>query len=152
MTVLQSMWKENLGIDVQLEPLELTTFSARLNETYETPESGIQFYYSVWGADYPDPQNFISQQLRTGVGNNNGHYSNAAFDALVDQADVMTGDVAARMQLYNQAEQIAVNEVGWLPLFNPSLNVLVKPYVEGIVFTGQGLVIPDYSVLTGRTS
>ncbi|MCC6803193.1 MAG: peptide ABC transporter substrate-binding protein [Anaerolineae bacterium] len=151
-TVLQSMWKENLGVDVQLEPLELTTFSARLNETFETPESGIQFYYSVWGADYPDPQNFISQQLRTGVGNNNGHYSNAVFDSLVDQADVMTGDVAARLQLYNQAEQIAVNEVGWLPLFNPRLNVLVKPYVEGIVFSGQGLVIPDYSLLTGRAS
>jgi ABC-type transport system substrate-binding protein len=151
-TVLQSMWRENLGIDVQLEPLELTTFSARLNETFETPESGIQFYYSVWGADYPDPQNFISQQLRTGVGNNNGHYSNAEFDALVDQADVMTDDVDARMALYNQAEQIAVDEVGWLPLYNPRLNVLVKPYVEGIVFSGQGLVIPDFSALTGRTS
>ncbi len=74
------------------------------------------------------------------------------FDSLVDQADVMTGDVAARLQLYNQAEQIAVNEVGWLPLFNPRLNVLVKPYVEGIVFSGQGLVIPDYSLLTGRAS
>lgn len=151
-TVLQSMWRENLGIDVQLEPLELTTFSARLNETYETPESGLQSYFSVWGADYPDPQNFISQQLRSGVGNNNGHYSNAEFDALVDQADVMTEDVDARMELYNQAEQIAVDEVGWLPLFNPRLNVLVKPYVEGIVFSGQGLIISDYSALTGRTS
>src|SRR5207253_326580 len=28
-TVLQSMWKENLGVDVTLEPLELSTFSAR---------------------------------------------------------------------------------------------------------------------------
>ncbi|MCC6616930.1 MAG: peptide ABC transporter substrate-binding protein [Anaerolineae bacterium] len=147
-TVLQAMWQENLGVSVTLEPLELTTFSARLNETYETPETGIQAYYSVWGADYPDPQNFISQQLRTGVGNNNGHYSNAEFDALVDEADVLTGDVAQRMSLYNQAEQIAVDEVGWLPLFNPRLNILVRPEVEGIVFNGQGLIIPDYSALT----
>jgi len=147
-TVLQAMWQENLGVAVTLEPLELTTFSARLNETYETPETGIQAYYSVWGADYPDPQNFISQQLRTGVGNNNGHYSNAEFDALVDEADVLTGDVAQRMSLYNQAEQIAVDEVGWLPLFNPRLNILVRPEVEGIVFNGQGLIIPDYSALT----
>ncbi|MCA9903283.1 MAG: peptide ABC transporter substrate-binding protein [Anaerolineae bacterium] len=147
-TVLQAMWQENLGVAVTLEPLELTTFSARLNETYETPETGIQAYYSVWGADYPDPQNFISQQLRTGVGNNNGHYSNAEFDALVDEADVLTGDVERRMSLYNDAEQIAVNEVGWLPLFNPRLNILVRPEVEGIVFNGQGLIIPDYSALT----
>ncbi|MBK8024719.1 MAG: hypothetical protein IPK19_25670 [Chloroflexi bacterium] len=146
-TVLQSMWQENLGVSVTLEPLELSTFSARLNETTETPENGLQAYYSIWGADYPDPQNFISQQLRTDVGNNNGHYSNAEFDALVDQADVMTGDVDARLALYNQAEQIAVSEVGWLPLYNPRLNILVNPRVQGIVFNGQGLIIPDYSAL-----
>lgn len=149
-TVLQAMWQQNLGVTVNLEPLELSTFSARLNETTENPESGLQMYYSIWGADYPDPQNFLSQQLRTGVGNNNGHYSNPKFDALVDKADVMTGDVQARLALYNQAEQIAVDDVGWLPLFNPRLNVLIKPYVTGIVFTGQGLTIPDYTALRGR--
>jgi peptide/nickel transport system substrate-binding protein/oligopeptide transport system substrate-binding protein len=68
----------------------------------------------------------------------------------VDAADVMMGGVQARLQLYNQAEQMAVDEVGWLPLFNPRLNVLIKPYVTGIVFTGQGLVIPDYTALRGR--
>jgi peptide/nickel transport system substrate-binding protein/oligopeptide transport system substrate-binding protein len=151
-TVLQSMWKENLGVDVTLEPLELSTFSARLDETFQKPESGLQAYYSIWGADYPDPQNFISQQLRTGVNNNNSHYSNPEFDKLVDQADVMTGDIKARLELYNKAEQIAVDEVGWLPLYTPKLNVLVKPYVKGIVFNGQGLIIPDYSALQGKPS
>jgi oligopeptide transport system substrate-binding protein len=147
-TVLQAMWKQNLGVDVTLEPLELNTYSAKLNEMIAHPETGLQAYYSIWGADYPDPQNFISLQLRTGVGNNNGHYSNAEFDKLVDEADVMTNDVQARMKLYNQAEQIAVNEVGWLPLFNPSLNVLVRPSVQGVVFNGQGLIIPDFSAFT----
>ncbi|MFN8529264.1 MAG: peptide ABC transporter substrate-binding protein [Anaerolineae bacterium] len=152
-TVLQAMWQENLGVSVTLEPLELTTFSARLNETVQNPgPGGLQFYYSVWGADYPDPQNFLSQQLRTGVGNNNGHWSNAEFDALVDQADVLTGDVEQRLALYNQAEQIAVSEVGWLPLYNPRLNILVSPAVQGIVFNGQGLVIPDYSAFTLASS
>ncbi len=151
-TVLQSMWKENLGIDVTLEPLELSTFSARLDETFKTPESGLQAYYSIWGADYPDPQNFISQQLHTDVGNNNSHYSNPEFDKLVDQADVLNGDLNARLALYNQAEQLAVTEVGWLPLYSPKLNVLVKPYVKGVVFNGQGLIIPDYGALEGKTS
>ncbi len=151
-TVLQAMWKDNLGVDVALEPLELTTFSAKLDEMYQKPETGLQAYYSIWGADYPDPQNFISQQLRTDVGNNNMHYSNPEFDKLVDQADVMNGDPKARMELYNKAEQIAVDEVGWLPLFTPRLNVLIKPYVKGIVFTGQGLIIPDYDKLQGQAS
>ncbi len=151
-TVLQSMWKQNLNIDVTLEPLELSTFSSRLDETFKTPEQGLQAYYSIWGADYPDPQNFVSQQLRTDVNNNNSHYSNAEFDKLVDQADVMNGDISARLKLYNQAEQIAVTEVGWLPLYAPKINVLIKPYVKGIVFSGQGLIIPDYSALEGKAS
>lgn len=151
-TVLQSMWKENLGVDVTLEPLELATFSSRLDDTYQHPDSGLQMYYSIWGADYPDPQNFISLQLHTGVGANNGHWSNAQFDALVDKADVTTTSFDDRLKLYNQAEQIAVDEVGWLPLFNPAFDLLMKPYVKGIAITGQGLIIADYTALSGRPS
>ena len=121
-TVLQSMWQENLGIAVTLEPLELATFSSRLNDTYQDPANGLQAYYSVWGADYPDPQNFLSLQLQTDVGNNNGHWSNAEFDALTQEADTTVDDFARRAALYNQAEQIAVTEVGWLPLFNAKVN------------------------------
>ncbi len=149
-TFLQEQWKQNLGIEVSLEPLELATFSEQLNTTFQHPEQGVQMYYSIWGADYPDPQNFISQQLRTDVGNNNGHWSNAGFDKLVDEADVITTDHARRMKLYNQAEQIAVNEVGWLPLFNPTLNVLMRNYVSGFVFTGQGITTPDWSAVRGK--
>ncbi|MBS1245598.1 MAG: extracellular solute-binding protein family 5, partial [Chloroflexi bacterium] len=72
------------------------------------------------------------------------------FDRLTDQADVTSGDYIKRMKLYNQAEQIAVTEVGWLPLFNPTLNVLVRPYVQGLVLTGQGIVVPDWSAVRGR--
>ncbi|MGB4977949.1 MAG: peptide ABC transporter substrate-binding protein [Anaerolineae bacterium] len=150
-TFLQEQWKQNLGVQVTLEPLELATFSERLNTTYQHPEQGIQMYFSIWGADYPDPQNFISQQLRTDVGNNNGHWSNAAFDKLVDEADVIVGNDSKRMTLYNQAEQLAVDEVGWLPLFNPTLNVLMRPYVSGFVFTGQGITVPDWSAVRGKT-
>lgn len=147
-TFLQAQWKQNLGVDVTLEPLELAAFSERLNTTFQFPEQGLQMYYSIWGADYPDPQNFLSQQLRTDVGNNNGHWSNAEFDKLVDEADVIVDDDAGRMQLYNQAEQIAVDEVGWLPLYNPTLNVLVNPALQGLFFTGQGITVPDWSKVT----
>jgi oligopeptide transport system substrate-binding protein len=144
---LQQEWKQNLGVDVTLEPLELQTFSQKLTDTYNKPETGLQAYYSVWGADYPDPQNWISQQLRSDVGNNNGHYSNAEFDKLVDAADVEVKDAVARLKAYNTAEQIAVSEVGWLPLFSPNANAMVKPYVTGLVFTGQGIVVPDWSAV-----
>jgi ABC-type transport system substrate-binding protein len=148
-TVLQSMWQENLGVTVTLEPLELSTFSSRLNDTFNDPANGLQAYYSIWGADYPDPQNFISQQLRTGVGNNNAHFSNADFDALVDEADTMIGSWEERAALYNQAEQIAVTEVGWLPLYSGQVNVLMRECVSGVQLMGlfYSFVIPDFSAL-----
>ena len=148
---LQAQWKDNLGVNVTLQPLELAVLSDQLNATALTPEKGLQFYYSVWGADYPDPQNFLSQQLYSGVGNNNGHFSDAEFDRLTGQADIIGGDYIKRMKLYNQAEQIAVTQVGWLPLFNPTIHVLVRPYVQGLVLTGQGIIVPDWSALRGRT-
>jgi ABC-type oligopeptide transport system substrate-binding subunit len=151
-TVLQSMWQENLGIAVKLEPLELATYSDRLNDTYLDPAKGLQSYYSIWGADYPDPQNFLSLQLQTDVGNNNSHWSNAEFDKLTKEADTTVGDFAKRAQLYNKAEQIAVTEVGWLPLFNAKVNVLVRACIKGIDVTGMDYQIPDWSALTGCPS
>ncbi len=147
---LQAIWEQNLGVKVSLQSYELATFSKNLDTTYYTPTQGLQFYISIWGADYPDPQNFISQQLRTDVPNNNGHYSNASFDKLVDEADKLGGqaNVDKRLQLYNQAEQIAVDEVGWLPLYYPKFQILLRPRVQGMLVTPNGLIIPDWTKVT----
>ncbi|MBA3945177.1 MAG: peptide ABC transporter substrate-binding protein [Herpetosiphonaceae bacterium] len=147
---LQSIWGKNLGVTVNLQPLELATFSKNLDTTTLTPEQGLQFYLSIWGADYPDPQNFLSQQLQTESPNNNGHYSNTQFDQLTKQADTLgaQNQYDQRMKLYNQAEQIAVNGVGWLPLYNPYTNGLIRPTVKGLKLTGQGLIAPDWTKVT----
>ena len=144
---LQAMWQANLGIAVKLEELSLEDFSDRLDTTYHTPQQGLQMYYSIWGADYPDPHNFLSQQLRTDTVNNNGHFSDAEFDQLVNEADQL-GDrsqIERRLQLYAQAEQIAIDKVGWLPLFYPRFNVLLHPRVQGLVITPNGIVAPDWT-------
>ena len=137
---LQQMWKETLGVNVDINTEELAKFNDDLTATANKPTdaAAFNFYISVWGADYPDPQNFVSQQLRTGVGNNNGHYSNAEFDKAVDQADVEV-DQAKRLTLYQQAETIALTEVGWLPLYYGKANLLIRATVNGLVVTPQGL-------------
>lgn len=144
---LRSDWADTLGVDVRLEPLPLDQFIDRLDATVADPAGGMDFYLSIWGADYPDPQNFLSLQLRTGSPFNNGHWSNPEFDTLTSEADRLSGpdQVGRRMQLYNQAERIAVREVGWLPLFHPEVNVLVRPTLSGLFFTPQGYIAPDWS-------
>ncbi len=138
---MQQMWKENLGVTVEINTEELAKFNDDLTAMANKPDdaSAFTFYISVWGADYPDPQNFVSQQLRTGVGNNNGHYSNTEFDKLVDQADV-DPNMTERLSLYQQAETIALTEVGWLPLYYGKANILINPSVKGLVVTPQGLL------------
>lgn len=143
---LQSHWRENLGVEVRLEGLPLAEFNKRLSETYNSPQTGLQLYLSIWSADYPDPQNFLSQQLHSEQPNNNGHWSDSEFDRLVEEADSLgeQGQRIRRLQLYMQAEQIALDKVGWLPLYNPKLNILIRPTVSGLVFTPQGIIAPDW--------
>jgi ABC-type oligopeptide transport system substrate-binding subunit len=147
---LQSMWQQNLGINVKLQLFELATFSTNLDTTYYTPTEGLDFYYSIWGADYPDPQNFLSLLLRTDTPYNNGHFSDQQFDQLTAAADQLgdRAEIERRLQLYNQAEQIAIDKVAWLPVFYPKFSILLHPRVQGMAITPQGLIVNDWSKLT----
>jgi len=44
------------------------------------------------------------------------------------------------MALYQQAEQIIVGDMPWIPLYNPQDNVVVKPYVKN--FSLPPIVMP----------
>ncbi|MCG8347821.1 MAG: peptide ABC transporter substrate-binding protein [Chloroflexales bacterium] len=144
---LQQSWYDTLRVNVVLEGLPLVEFIRRLDQTYREPATGLDMYLSIWGADYPDPQNFLSQQLRTNSPFNNGHWSSPEFDELVRQADQMVEQTQyrERLSLYNQAEQIAVSEVGWLPLYNPQSSILIRPTVQGLVLTPQGIIAPNWT-------
>lgn len=147
---VQQMWKQNLGLDVTLNGEEQGKFNDDLTAMANDPtKSNLEMYISVWGADYPDPQNFLTQQLHTGVGNNNGQWSDPEFDKLTEQADVET-DQAKRMSLYNQAEQIAIDKVGWLPLYNGKGSILIRPTVKGLTYTAQGLFAEDWTQVTNK--
>ncbi|NWF80888.1 MAG: peptide ABC transporter substrate-binding protein [Chloroflexi bacterium] len=149
---LQRNWREILGIEVQLEPVPRQTLIDRLDAMIidpRDPATRMQLYISVWGADYPDPQNFISLQLRSGSPYNNGHWQHARFDALVDEADRMSGQgqQRERFQRYRDAEQIAISEVGWLPLYNPLVTLAIRPTVRGLAPTvsPQGIIAADWT-------
>jgi ABC-type transport system substrate-binding protein len=153
---LQAFWRDTLGIDVVLEPLALGDFVNRLDTTTLDPTApqSLQFYLSTWGADYFDPHNFLSLQLRSDSPFNNGRWTNARFDELTLQADQLSAvsDANERFRLYNEAEQIAVREVGWLPLFYPQVNVLLSPNVSGLAFTPGGVIADDWTAVRVSTS
>jgi len=134
---LQQMWQTALGIQVKLLPVELNAYNT------ETANHQVLFGFTQWSADFPDPYDWLTLNLFSTASNNSGDWNNPQFDQLVTQAEQMTGD--ARIQLYNQAEQIAISDVGWLPLDHQSLAAIIPPWVQGVSLTNTGLYFGDWS-------
>lgn len=124
-------WRRNLGVQVTVRQLEPENFLYALSQEKDN------LFDNGWIADYPDPQDFLDVLFRTGSQNNTGEYTNLQLDTLLDKAAVEQ-DPAARLQLYQQAEQMIVQDAAMLPLFFGRSYVLVKPYVKNYVLSPLG--------------
>jgi oligopeptide transport system substrate-binding protein len=137
--VLQQMWQSALGVQVKLNAVELNAYN---QETAQQPPV-VQFGFTQWTADYPDPYDWLALNLLSTASNNSGDWHNAQFDATIAQAEQSSG--AARIQLYNQAEKIAIENVGWLPLDHQALSAVIPSWVHGISLNSTGLYFGDWS-------
>ena len=136
-SALQQMWQTALGIQVKLLSVELNAFNT------ETANHQVQFGFTQWSADFPDPYDWLTLNLFSTASNNSGDWNNPHFDQTVTQAEQTTGD--ARIQLYNQAEQIAISDVGWLPLDHQALSANIPSWVHGVSLNNTGLYFGDWS-------
>jgi oligopeptide transport system substrate-binding protein len=128
-SALAQMWQQNLGITITVENVEPDKYS----DLIHTGQHG-QLFSGGWCADYPDPENFADALFHTGSQQNEGHYSNPQVDALLEQARTER-NVTKRMQLYQQAEQMIVDDAAALFTTHGLSHVLVKPYLQGYVLT-----------------
>jgi oligopeptide transport system substrate-binding protein len=129
-------WQQNLGVEVSVRQLEPADFLYNLNEEKD------EMFALGWIADYPDPYDFLDILFHTGTENNIFGYSNPSLDALLDQAAVEQ-NVSLRLAMYQQAEQIVVDDAPCLPLFHGADYILVEPYVKDYYLSALG--IPDLS-------
>jgi oligopeptide transport system substrate-binding protein len=65
-------------------------------------------------------------------GNNYGRYSNPKVDELISGAAV-EGDLAKRAQMLAEAEKIAMDETGAIPIYWYLASNVVKPTVQGFM-------------------
>jgi ABC-type transport system substrate-binding protein len=132
------MWEQTLGVKINVENIEPEKYM----DIIADGKHG-QLISNGWCADYPDPQNFADVLFHSGADMNNGHYSNPELDSLLDRAGVET-DVNKRIQMYQQAEQIIVNDVPAIFVDHGISYTLVKPYVQGYVVTPMSIPIERY--------
>ena len=128
--VIINMWEDELGVEVEIQQVEWATYLRDLDRQKFQAYAGLG-----WEADYPDPQDFLDILFHSESENNNGAYSNAEVDSILEAARVEV-DVVKRMDLYRQAEELIVADAPWLPLwFAGERHLLIKPYVKGYVVT-----------------
>jgi oligopeptide transport system substrate-binding protein len=83
----------------------------------------------AWVGDYADPNSFLEMMV-TGNGNNQTGWSNAKYDELIAEA-ARTLDATKRLELFQQAEAILMDEVPIAPIyFYTRVNVRL-PVVKG---------------------
>ena len=128
--VIINMWLETLGVEVEIQQVEWATYLKDLDEEKFQAFGGLG-----WEADYPDPQDFLDILFHSDSENNHGLYSNQEADVLLEDARVET-DSVRRIDLYQNAEEIIINDAAWVPLwFAGERHVLIKPYVKGYELT-----------------
>lgn len=127
-SALVDMWRNNLGIQVEVRYLEPVDFSATARKQHD------QMVMYGWCADYPDPENFLDVLYHSDSDFNVSGYANAQVDALLEQARTEV-DPANRIALYQQAEKLLLEDGAAIPLWNSVLYELVSPRLDGYALT-----------------
>lgn len=132
--VLQQMWQQNLGLKVNLNPMERKAYVA-YRKSLKTGH--FDMLLSGWYSDYLDPFDWHNFLFMTDTDFYHSHWSNAEFDKLVSQAAVLS-DQAKRKDLHSQAEAILVKEASQIPIYHAAEPYLIKPWVTGYVHDSTG--------------
>jgi oligopeptide transport system substrate-binding protein len=138
------MYKENLGVDIAIQQTEWATFLSDISRE----ENPYQMYSLGWIADYPDPENFLDVLFHSEKSENHMGYFNPEADELLEKARTEQ-DPKERLQLYQEVEQILINDAPWVPLFYEVEYWLTKPYVKGMIY--PPMIIPKLQYVSVET-
>ena len=122
---LARMWRQMLGVRVELRALESKTFAG-------TKARGeYMIARANWYADYNDPTTFLDC-LTTGNGNNDSGYSSLRYDQLIASAKLLV-DPTVRAKRLQEAEAVLVEQdCPILPILHYVQLIAVAPHVTGL--------------------
>jgi ABC-type oligopeptide transport system substrate-binding subunit len=113
-----------LGIDIQVQQVEFATFLSQLNR------GAYGLFLLGWIADYDRSAAFLDILFYSRSNQNHPGYRNESVDRVLEQARTER-DEATRIRLYQQAEQLIIDDAAWLPLWHTKSYVLVSQRVKG---------------------
>jgi oligopeptide transport system substrate-binding protein len=126
--------EEELGISV---PIEFREFADYLE--LRRTEDRAQLWNVAWSADYPHAHDFLGLLLETGSASNEGQWSNADYDALIEQA-AATEDPDEQASIYGQAQEILRREAPVVPVESSAGWALSRDGLLGATPSGVGYI------------
>jgi len=127
---VQSMWEKHLGVVVKIENQEWKVFLKKL-QTDPFP-----VFRSGWGADYPDPDNFM-KLFTSNSGNNHGRWKSPRYDQLLEQA-AQELDSKKRARLYDEAQKLLTEiDAAIVPLYWKSEATVLNPKFVGLEYNSM---------------
>ncbi|MFZ0218340.1 MAG: peptide ABC transporter substrate-binding protein [Candidatus Dormiibacterota bacterium] len=123
---LTANWNKVLGINIQLQELDKTTFYARMNQKPTALSMGFVSY----GMDYFDASNMLSVYKSGGRHN----WDNAQYDGLLAQGAAQS-DKAKRQQIYTQAQVLLTQDAPAVFVFHLLYGYYYWPYMKGSALT-----------------
>lgn len=125
---------EDIGLKVQVEIIQKSLLLEY------TAKSQALFFRGSWIADYPDAENYLSVFYgKNPAPPNYTRYKNPLFDALYEQALLVTND-SARLKLYQRLDQMVIDDAPVIPLWYDEVIRLVNPSVRGFQPNGLNLL------------
>jgi len=124
---LQSQWRANLGVDVQLVASDFPTLQN------DRKAKRVIVGRESWGVDYDNPQNwfdnlFTCAQAKVQRGNDQA-YCNPAVDSLVQTAN--TKQINQALPDYTKANQMVTHDLAWATLTYGQSPFLAQSYLQG---------------------
>ncbi len=121
---VQQMWKQNLGVQVELANVEWKVYLARQSQLdYQIARAG-------WIGDYVDPNTFLDMWV-AGGGNNQTGWSNPRYDDMISRAACRLVNAGERMRLLRDAEQLLLDDAPVLPLYTYVNKGMLSRKVKG---------------------
>jgi oligopeptide transport system substrate-binding protein len=138
---VQQQWQTNLGIEVVLDNKENAVWRQMRTD------HKLDVFHNFYEYDFMDPANLLATiwhnvpgpKGETNWGSSQLPWHNADFDKLCDQAGT-EADPVKRLQLYQQAEKILVEDAGGIFLLWTLIFQTWWPYVTGFKPNKAGVV------------
>ena len=121
---IASMWKQTLGVEVEILNQEWKVFLDTRQQMIET-----EIYRSGWIGDYNDAYTF-AELFASGSGLNHTGYASPDYDRLLREASA-EGDMKRRAELLQQAERVLLEDLPIMPLYFYVTARMVRPWVGG---------------------